>query len=140
MARWSPGVALLDEVKLFHGMPKRALQEIFDHTREQSFPAGAVIVDEGDAEGRFYLIMDGTARVDVHGEPRDTIGPGGYFGEISLIDRQPRLARVVAETPLRALTLDNHSFRFLLHDHPEMSHQLLVQLCRLIRAERSLPV
>lgn len=140
MARWSPGVALLAEVKLFKGMSKRALQEIYDHTRERTFPAGAAIVEEGDQEGSFYLVLEGTARVMVQGERRDTIGPGGYFGEISLIDREPRLATVVAETPLKALTLDNLSFRFLLRDHPEMSHELLTQLCRLLRAERSLHV
>src|SRR5436189_6269381 len=100
MARWSPGVALLDEVKLFQGMPKRALQEIFDHMREQTFAPGAVIVDEGDREGRFYLVMEGTAGVSVHGERRSTLGAREYFGEIALIDREPRLARVVAETPL----------------------------------------
>ena len=138
MARWSPGVALLAEVKLFKGMSKRGLQEIYDHTRERTFPAGAAIVEDGDREGSFYLVLEGTARVMVQGEQRDSIGPGGYFGEISLLDREPRLATVVAETPLRALTLDNLSFRFLLRDHPEMSHELLIQLCRLLRAERSL--
>jgi CRP/FNR family cyclic AMP-dependent transcriptional regulator len=140
MARWSPGVALLAEVKLFKGMSKKALQEIYDHMRERTFPAGAAIVEEGDREGSFYLVLEGTARVTVRGERRGTIGPGGYFGEISLIDREPRLATVVAETPLRALTLDNLNFRFLLRDHPEMSHELLIQLCRLLRAERSLHV
>jgi CRP/FNR family cyclic AMP-dependent transcriptional regulator len=140
MARWSPGVALLAQVKLFSGMSKRVLQEIYDHMREQTFPAGTVIVEEGDREGRFYLVVDGTARVTVQGEVRGAIGPGGYFGEISLIDREPRLATVVAETPLKALTLDNLSFRFLLRDHPEMSHELLIQLCRLLRMERSLQV
>ena len=140
MARWSPGVALLTEVKLFQGMSKKALQEIYDHMRERTFPAGAAIVEEGDREGSFYLVLEGTARVMVQGERRDTIGPGGYFGEISLIDREPRLATVVAETPLKALTLDNLSFRFLLRDHPGMSHELLIQLCRLLRAERSLHV
>ena len=140
MARWSPGVALLAEVKLFKGMSKRALQEIYDHTRERTFPAGAAIVEEGDREDSFYLVLEGTARVMVQGEQRDSIGPGGYFGEISLIDREPRLATFVSETPIRALTLDNLSFRFLLRDHPEMSHELLIQLCRLLRAERSLHV
>jgi len=68
----------------------------------------------------------------------DTLDAGGYFGEISLIDREPRSASVIAETDVRTLSLANFNFRLVLRAHPELTYKLLVHLCGLFRRERAL--
>ena len=55
----------------------------------------------GTAGNDFFLILDGHARVEVTPRKRSRLGPGQYFGEMSLLDGDPRSASVVAETPLR---------------------------------------
>jgi len=68
-------------------------------------PAGTVLARQGDAGNEFYLIMDGSAHVDLSARRRSRLKPGDYFGEMSLLDGQPRSATVVADTPMRLLVI-----------------------------------
>jgi CRP-like cAMP-binding protein len=135
MARPQPGLELLGSVDLFQGLSKKELQAIYSMSREQSFAAGAVVAEEGAAAGRFYLILDGKATVSIRGvdRPLATLGPGNYFGEISLIDGEPRTATVTANTPLRTLTLASFNFKAILHEYPATARKILLEMCRRVR-------
>jgi CRP-like cAMP-binding protein len=61
----------------------------------------------------------------VGGRTRRRLGPGSFFGEISLLDRGPRTATVVAETPVRALSLSAWNFRAALKEHPSLAVKML---------------
>ena len=76
-------------------------------------------------------------RSHVGGTDRPALGPGDYFGEISLIDGKPRSATVRAETPLTTISLASWSFLPILDDQPEVSKQLLKVLCARVRAAES---
>ena len=65
--------------------------------------------------------------------PGGQAGPGTFFGEISLIDKGPRSATVVAKTNVRALSVASHNFLGLLEDHPGMARKVMVELCRTVR-------
>ncbi len=112
-------------------------------TRSPSRPAwckheaGKEITEEGGGAVGFHLIREGEASVTVHGAQKPALGPGDYFGEISLIDGKPRSATVRAETPLTTVSLASWSFLPILDDQPEVSKQLLKVLCARVRAAES---
>ena len=81
---------------------------------------GSVIIDQGRVGQECYIIESGYAGVYVADEHIVTLGPGSMVGEMALIDRRPRTATVVAESPIRLLEFDTKAFRQLL---AEMHYQ-----------------
>jgi CRP-like cAMP-binding protein len=124
---------MLGAVDLFRGLRPKEVERIHESGREMRFRAGTDVVTEGGPTGRFFLILEGSARVAVGGDTVNRIGPGDYFGELSLIDGGPRSARVTAETPLRTLSLAEWNFRPLLREHPTIARALLLEMCRRLR-------
>ncbi len=131
-------VSALKNVALFEGLTTKELNEIYKAAKEVHFPAGKAIVQEGEAGAAFHLILEGSARVTSGGRTHAKLGPGDYFGEMALIDRQPRSATVVADTDVRTLSLVSWSFLPLLDHMPTVAKKmLLVMTARLRAAEKS---
>ena len=128
-----PAADVLSSVDLFQGLSKRELQRLMASAKELAFEAGDTIVAEGDEDGRFYLLIEGDARIVKGRRTLAVLGPGDYFGEISLIDGEPRSATVVAESPIRALTLARWNFKPLLDEQPAITRKLLLEMCRRVR-------
>jgi len=124
-------------VDLFKGLARKELRVIAGLAKALSFPEGAVVAEEGKPGGRFFLILDGEAKVTVRGRTRRTLRAGDYFGEISLIDGEPRSATIMAATPLRTLALAEWNFRSALLTNPGIARKLLVELCRRLRSAES---
>ena len=83
----------------------------------------------------FYVILEGSADVEVHGEHRITLGAGQYFGETSLIDGQPRSATVVAGPEgMTAFALTAFDFAPILEENPPVALALLKVLASRLRA------
>jgi len=94
-----------------------------------------VLASEGESGIGFHLVLEGSAEVDVHGQSAGTIGPSDYFGEVSVIDGQPRSASVrVGPNGLKTFTILAWNFRGMLDDHPQVAKALLVGLCARLRA------
>ena len=81
----------------------------------------------------FFLILDGTASVEVAAEQRVALRPGALLGEMSLLDGGPRSATVVAETPVRLLVIIRRNVFVLLKDVPGLTQSLLVTLSWRVR-------
>jgi CRP/FNR family cyclic AMP-dependent transcriptional regulator len=127
-------VARLERVDLFSGISKRALKRILEGGREVTHTPGREIAVEGLGGSGFHLILEGTARIKVGDVSRPDLGPGDYFGEISMIDNKPRSATVTAgDEGLRVFAIPAFGFREALKKEPEMAHALLVNLCARIR-------
>jgi CRP-like cAMP-binding protein len=77
--------------------------------------------------------VDGAASVKRNGRKAATLGPGGYFGELSLLDRRPRSATVVSETEMTLLVLEQRRFNGLLEAMPALAHKLLVAMSERLR-------
>jgi CRP/FNR family transcriptional regulator, cyclic AMP receptor protein len=122
-------------VALFASLGEDELGSIAKRMKEVHFEPGRAIATQGDAGVGFHLIVDGEAEVSGEGVPRHTIGAGGYFGEIGLIDGGVRSATVTATTELTTLALVTWDFQPLL-DNPAFSRGLLLGLCRLVRDYR----
>lgn len=127
-------LTMLEQVDLFTGLGKRELRGVCDAGKIIDFAAGEELTEEGKQGGRFFLILEGTVTVLSHGRVRNLLGPGNYLGEISLIDGQPRSASVVADGAVRTWSLASFAFRPLLREHPEMAEQIMLLLCRRLRA------
>jgi CRP/FNR family cyclic AMP-dependent transcriptional regulator len=131
-------LAQLRSVPLFAGLKDRELKDVLGRTREVEHTGGE-IVEEGAKGIGFHLILDGTATVLQHGEVRRTLGPGDYFGEISLIDGKPRSATIRPDGPIRTLSLAAWNFEPLIEKHPKLAHELLLGLCAHVREAEARP-
>jgi CRP/FNR family transcriptional regulator, cyclic AMP receptor protein len=132
--------AVIAEVDLFRDLPKARLKRLALAAREVSHPAGKALAAEGQGALAFHYILDGTATVSRDGRELRTLGPGDYFGEISMIDGQPRSATVVASEPMRVLAIPHQDFEQVIDEDPGFARHLLKTLCgRLREAEARSP-
>ena len=134
--------AALDRIRsvpLFSGFGDKELQRVAAIAKEVDFPAGKVIAKQGESGVGFHMIVEGEASVSVDGINHATLGPGAYFGEMSLLDGGPRSATVAAATDLKTVSLTSWDFNALLDQFPELARTLLIQLSgRLRSVEKSI--
>lgn len=123
----------LQNVPLLAGLSKADMKRVVKETHLETFAKGARIVTEGEQGGRMFLIVEGLANVTVAGQQRKTLGPGDFFGEISLLDKGPRSATVTAETIVTALSLASWNFLALLKEHWTMTAAVLEGVAALVR-------
>jgi predicted MFS family arabinose efflux permease len=105
-----PQVGLLRNLPIFAPLPLAVTELLAAALQPCQFPAGAVVLREGEPGDRFHLIADGSAAVTVRGAPRPPLHRGDCFGEIALLRDVPRTATVTAQQPLRTLTLSRADF------------------------------
>lgn len=132
-------IDVLGKVPLFHGLSKRELEHIFRETEEETFSAGTRIVSEGESGGRFFVLLEGRASVSIGDRKRGRLGPGDFFGEMSLIDGQPRSATVTADSYVVARSIAPWNFLALLEENWPMNRKVLVALTRRIREMEKSP-
>lgn len=123
----------LEEVSLLEGCSQRQLRAVARIAEVVEVNAGTVLARAGQAGDEFFLILDGSARVDVSPRKRAKLKPGDYFGEMSLLDGGPRSATVTADTPLRLLVIKRRDFATLLREAPDLTQSLLTTLSRRVR-------
>jgi CRP-like cAMP-binding protein len=126
---------LLSSVPLFAQIEQHDLMLVAARMKEVHFEPGRVIAKQGDSGVGFHLIVEGEAEVSGEGVPKHSMGAGGYFGEIGLIDGGVRSATVSAATDLTTLALVSWDFQPLL-DNPVFAKGLLMGLCQLVRDYR----
>jgi CRP-like cAMP-binding protein len=128
----------LSRVPLLSGLDSKQLNALARSFTERAFPAGTVVVKEGDERGiGFFVIADGEARVTRRGEELDTLGPGDHFGEIALIGDRVRTATVTAESDLQTLVTTVWEFRAFVQNDPDVAWKLLEHLVELIQDSQS---
>jgi CRP/FNR family cyclic AMP-dependent transcriptional regulator len=95
----------LKDLPLFREVSEHELTEIAPFADEVTVQEGEELVKEGDFSYEFMAIEEGEADVFREGEKVATLGPGDYFGEMGLLERDRRNATVVAKAPMRLITL-----------------------------------
>ena len=122
----------LRSVPIFTELDDDALGSILACATEFDAPAGHVLAEAGMAGAGLFVIEAGAVTVEIPGHPRE-LGPGDFFGEVSLLlPDQPRAARVRAKTPARCLALSRHDFERTLEAQPKMALAMLRVLARRI--------
>jgi CRP/FNR family transcriptional regulator, cyclic AMP receptor protein len=127
-------VALLARVPLFAGLSRRELREILALAQEMELFDGRPIVETGAQARHFYLLLEGSAKVTVPGRRARVLGPGDYFGEMTVLDGGPRSAGVVATSHGWALRIDRSAFLRLLDEHGSIGRKILVEMSARVRA------
>jgi hypothetical protein len=105
-----PQVGLLRNLPMFAPLPLAVTELLAAALQPRRFPAGAVVLREGEPGDHFHLISDGSAAVTVRGAPRAPLHRGDCLGEIALLRDVPRTATVTARQPLHTLTLGRAEF------------------------------
>ena len=127
-------VKMLAGVPLFTELSKRDLQALARSAKEVRHREGAILAREGESGIGFFLILDGTAAVTVRGRDRAKMGPGDFFGEISLLDNGPRSATVTAATPIHVMGLTQWVFKRLVESNPTIALKMLKTMAARLRA------
>jgi CRP-like cAMP-binding protein len=123
----------LRRVPLFSECIDEELRRIADISRIIETPAGTVVTQMGAPGDSFFFIIDGHVSVQTPVGSGDMLTPGDFFGEMSLLDGEPRSATVTAVTDLRMLVVDRSHFWRLLNETPDLVRRILAVLSRRVR-------
>jgi CRP/FNR family transcriptional regulator, cyclic AMP receptor protein len=124
---------MLGSCPLFQDLSKRELSAILKSAHEVEHPAGIAVLEEGTDGVGFHLILEGKASVVTGGRRRAELGPGQYFGEMSLIDGLPRTATVTPITPMKTLTIASWDFAPMVDQNPSIARKMLAEMSRRLR-------
>jgi CRP-like cAMP-binding protein len=130
---------LLRNVSIFAHLDDAALAGVARFVEVREFPAGAVIVGQDDPGEALYVLARGRVKVVLYGESgREIIlslfrEPGDFFGEMSLLDDQPRSATVIALERSTLLSLKRADFHKHLEGQPRTALAVLAELSRRLR-------
>jgi CRP-like cAMP-binding protein len=131
-------IRFLERVPIFEACSVRQLRAVADISKVVEVPERTTLTRQGEPGDEFFILIDGTALVTLSPHRRLRLRPGEFFGEMSLLDGEPRSATVKAETDLRVLVINRLHFWQLLREVPELTQQMLVNLSRRIRALESI--
>jgi CRP-like cAMP-binding protein len=118
----------LKKVPLFAGLDDRELAKIAGGMQERRVGVGETVVTQGAGGAGFFVIEEGTADVTVNGEPRGSLGPGDYFGEIALLTGSERTATITATTDMLCFGMTPWEFRPLVEGNSGIAWKLLTAM------------
>jgi CRP/FNR family transcriptional regulator, cyclic AMP receptor protein len=133
MAVKTDPVESLRQVPLFAGLDKKELGMLSRLVKEQSYAPGDTIVKAGAGGHGLYIIREGNVSVIQEGKTVATMGPGQFFGEISVLDAGPRTADVRAEAPTVCLTLISWEVKPLLMENASITYKMLLEMVKRLR-------
>ncbi len=96
-----------------------------NETDGPTFAKGQPVFSAGDVADRMYVVLEGEVEISIRGKVVETLGPGGVFGEMALIEHTPRTATVTAVTSCRLVEITERRFLFLLQQTPHFSLQIM---------------
>lgn len=131
-------VATLRSTPLFAGLSMGELRLVAENMEEHTYPIGTLLVREGDPSGSVFFIVEGLVRV-FRGEGDDIQeiahrGPGEHFGEMGVLNDQPRSASLEVIEPVCLLSLDRANFQALILERPRIGLAVIASLSERIRA------
>jgi CRP/FNR family cyclic AMP-dependent transcriptional regulator len=129
----NPMTESLKRLKIFAACSDRDLEAVARLSTTLDYPAGKVLATEGVPGQEFVVIRAGTLTVSRDGAQLAELGPGDYFGEISLMDGGPRTATVTTTTPVTVEVVERRDFDTLLETVPGLAQRIMVGLAQRLR-------
>ena len=114
----------LRKVGLFESVSERDIKRLAETLKERAFSEGDAIVTQGEGGVGFFVIGEGTVEYSVDGERVGSGGPGDYFGELALLNDEPRNATVVALTDCTLLSMSRDAFEQFLDSSAPAAKQI----------------
>jgi len=129
---------MIENISLFSGLSDEALAEIEKHGSIKTYRKNTIVINQDDETDSLYVILSGSVKVFISGEDgREAVlshqGSGEYFGEMALIDRQPRAASVMTLEPSRFMIISRGDFMHCLSSNPEITLNLIEPMTHRIR-------
>jgi CRP/FNR family cyclic AMP-dependent transcriptional regulator len=136
--RQKPSKDLLAHIPLFAQLPSTELEKLAVLLHSRRYKAGEVVFHEGDAGTALYIIEGGEVKIVLgSAEGKEVVlellGPGDFFGELALLDGEPRSADAVAKAASQLLILQREDFTRSVHEAPHVAASLLAALSRRLR-------
>jgi CRP-like cAMP-binding protein len=127
----------LKTVPLFSSLSKKELNLLLGQADNLRYPPRFRVVQEGTQGEELWLVVDGELAVHRGGHQVASLGPGDYFGELSVIDSSPRDATVISTTPVELLVIGRRRFWATIQGSPTLMRKLMIGLAnRLHEADR----
>ncbi len=127
-------IELLGRMPLFAGVGPDELGRVAERAVELETPADGVILRQGEIGTGFFVVVAGRVRVVRDGETIASLGPGEFFGELSVLDRLPRNAQVAAEEPTTCIALASWDLEAVLAEEPQIALAMLRAMAGRLRA------
>ncbi len=121
---------MLTRIPLFKRLDQREQLHILQIMQVVKFPAGEVVIREGEDGDRFFIVLKGAFLVTRKGAPIRPLGPGEHFGEMALIRNRPRVATVAAQQPGELLAIGRTDFYAILQKKPRLAVKILWAFAR----------
>jgi CRP-like cAMP-binding protein len=123
---------VLASLPLFAGLTKRQLRRVAELAKISEFDKGQVVIQAGEKGDAVYVILAGRARVI--GRPRARLlRAGDYFGEMALVDGQPRSATIMAADDLQTMKLPRQAFLKVVRQEPAIAIAMMAEMAARIR-------
>ena len=133
MASKKSTVDHLRNIALFSECSTKELGLVVDNSTERVLKAGTVIMEQGRVGLEAYVILEGTATIKRNSKKIGAASVGSVIGELSLLDKGPRTATVIAETDVRLLVVTDRALKGAIQNIPAISTKLLKGLATRVR-------
>ena len=125
---------------MFSELSKKELVFLARMTTEVDVREGSTLVRQGEMGREAMIIDSGTAVVRRNNRKIDDVGPGDFFGEMSLIDHMPRNADVVATSDMTVLVMDSREFSTVIDTYPKVAVKILKTVVERLVEAQSTPI
>jgi len=109
------------------------LEQFLKSPGRQPCARDSIIFSEGDRGGAMYAVVSGEVEIMIHGTVVETVGPGGFFGEMAIIDDEPRSGTAIAKSDCELVAIDEAAFRALAQENPDFALAVIRVLARRLR-------
>jgi CRP/FNR family cyclic AMP-dependent transcriptional regulator len=134
-------IEVFSSVWLFSRCTKKELAALVSLATQIDVPAGKVLATQGQTGSEFFVIVTGKAEATRNDVPIGMLGPGTFFGEMSLLQHKPRVATVTTTEPTTVLVLTAKEFDKLVASMPSVDRKMLTMMADRLRdlEERYVP-
>jgi CRP/FNR family cyclic AMP-dependent transcriptional regulator len=116
--------ARLKSIPLFSELSDRQRDQVARWADEVDVKAGKHLVDQGRFAYEFFVIEEGTAEVSRDDDHLTDLGPGDFFGEIGILEDEPRTASVVATSDMTLIVMTDRDFREMTRALPQVAETI----------------
>jgi CRP/FNR family transcriptional regulator, cyclic AMP receptor protein len=129
---------IIERNSLFRGLPPQTIEQIVSLVSRRAYKAGAVICMRGDPGDSLYGVVTGRVRISTSAPGGkevflNVMDPGDAFGEIALLDGQPRTATATALSAAELIVIRREDFLTLVQQEPRLAVHLIELLCKRVR-------